>query len=380
MKHKLKELWFLFILLPIQTFAQITINGAVIDEEALQPIPYVTIYINETTIGTITNISGRFTIEKVMLPCEIVFSHISYETVVISFDQNSETNINVELKPKVVELGAIEVTDKNRREENLRHFKERFLGTDYWGKHAYFENDSVLISNQLSATEKEKQDHHSILLPADSSSTLFTVNTKGPLLVNLPLLGYRLHINLIHYTEVQTGNDKDYRFHSLGYFYFQPEEDASKRKTNRFKKQRLKAYYHSDRHFCRSLFADRLKENGYIVFSSVLNPATKWYDFKELEFDKHRIHSTDEVKVVGLKNKSFFIRYYERKTYPANLNEIKNGQTLSSELSKIYFLKDTCTIRSDGSRPDNSIMFGSKIGDKRVGAMLPNDYEPEKEE
>ncbi|MDD4426753.1 MAG: hypothetical protein PHS40_12575, partial [Mariniphaga sp.] len=78
--------------------------------------------------------------------------------------------------------------------------------------------------------------------------------------------------------------------------------------------------------------------------------------------------------------KSFFIRYYERKTYPANLNEIKNGQTLSSELSKIYFLKDTCTIRSDGSRPDNSIMFGSKIGDKRVGAMLPNDYEPEKEE
>ena len=377
MKHKLKELWFLFILLPIQTFAQITINGSVIDKEALQPIPYVTIYINETTIGTITNISGRFTIEKVMLPCEIVFSHISYETVVISFDQNSETNINVELKPKVVELGAIEVTDKNRREENLRHFKERFLGTDYWGKHAYFENDSVLIFHREKVSESENGRYVSGLLEADSSSTLFTVNTKGPLLVNLPLLGYRLQINLIHYTELQTGNDTDYEFHTLGYFYFQPEENTSKRKTNRFKKKRLKAYYNSDRHFCRSLFSDRLKENGYNVLSSELNPETEWYDFKEIEFDKHIIRTGNEVKIIGLKNKNFIIEYFEYRDHPFNLKDKEEGQSLLTVLSKIYFLKDTCTIRADGSRPDNSIMFSPEIGNKRVGAMLPYDFQPE---
>jgi len=207
----------------------------------------------------------------------------------------------------------------------------------------------VLIFNYLSATEREKQDHFPVLLPADSSSTLFTVNTKGPLLVNLPLLGYKLHINLIHYTEVQTGNDRNYRFHTLGYFYFQPEEDASKRKTNRFRKQRLNAYFNSDRHFCRSLFNNRLKENGYILLFNILNPETGLYELKEFEFDKNIIRTGNEAKIIDLKNNSFDIEYSHNLYQPVNLKE--SEKTSSLAFSKIYFLKDTCTIRADGSRP-----------------------------
>lgn len=274
-------------------------------------------------------------------------------------------------------LGEVKVTDRNQREENLSQFKKHFLGTDYWGKRAKIENDSVLVFHRISVTESKRYDHESLFLPADSSSTLFTVNTKGPLLVNLPMLGYKLHINLIHYTELQTGNDNEYRFHTLGYFYFQPEEDNSKRKTNRFRKKQLEAWYNSDRHFCRSLFSDQLKENGYNVLYRTLNPETKWYDFKELEFDKHIIRTRKEVKIVNLKNKSFIIEYFENRDRPVNLKEGGKGQTYSTELSKIYFLKDTCAIRADGSRPDNSIMFGPIIGNKRVGAMLPYDFQPE---
>ena len=130
MKHKLKTAWLLLLLFPLQTFAQVNITGTITGADNNQPIPYTTIYVNGTTIGTITNISGQFTLERVIPPCEIVFSHISYETVVISFSPDSETNINVELKPRDVELGVVEVVDKNRREENLLHFKERFLGID----------------------------------------------------------------------------------------------------------------------------------------------------------------------------------------------------------------------------------------------------------
>lgn len=201
------------------------------------------------------------------------------------------------------------------------------------------------------------------------------------MLVHLPLLGYKLHINLIHYTELQTGNDNEYRFHILGYFYFQPEENVSKRKTNRFQKKRLEAYYNSDRHFCRSLFSGQLKENGYEVLSSILNPETLWYDFNEFDFDKHLIRSSNEAKIIGLKNKSYLIKYFEKFNQPVSLIT-RDGieRPFSREtmvVSKIYFLKDTCTIRADGSRPDNSIMFGPKIGNKRVGAMLPYDFRPE---
>ena len=97
-------------------------------------------------------------------------------------------------------------------------------------------------------------------------------------------------------------------------------------------------------------------------------------EIKEFEFDKCIIRKGNEAKIVGLKNKSFYIEYSERFNHPVNLIERKEASNLV--FSRIYFLKDTCTIRSDGSRPDNSIMFGPIIGNKRVGAMLPYDFQP----
>lgn len=389
MNHKVNIFWFFFIF-PLQIFAQVSITGTVTDAINSQSIPYATVYVNGTTTGTITNISGQYTLERVIPPCEIVISHISYETVVIEFEQQSETNIDVVLKPRDVILDDVEVIDKNMRESNLSQFKKRFLGADYWGKGAKIENDSVLVFHREKVSEVESGRLVSGLLAADTSSTLFVVNTKGPLLVNLPLLGYKLHINLMHYTELQTGNDTDYEFHTLGYFYFQPEDNASKRKTNRFERKRLEAYYNSDRHFCRSLFSDRLLENGYMVRYDAINPKivikpnTRDYiifpniNNSEIEpgtneLDYHIIRTDSEVKIVGLKNKNYRIKYYEKNNAPINLRE--RGEFPSST-SQIYFLKDTCTIRADGSRPDNSIMFGPAIGNKRVGAMLPYDFQP----
>ena len=267
---------------------------------------------------------------------------------------------------------------KNLREENLTHFKNRFLGTDYWGRNAFIENDSVLVFRREKVLNNNEIVLESEILAPDSNSILFIVNSKGPLLVNLPLLGYKLHINLIHYKELQTGNDDKYRFHTLGYFYFQPEDESSKRKTNRYSKKQLEAWYNSDRHFCHSLFHNQLKENGFIILQ-ISNPEQGKMEFKNFELDNYTVRENNEVKIIGLKNKILFIQYVEYFKKPVDLIKKDKGQGPHSPnmiSSKIYFLKDTCTIRADGSRPDNSIMFGPAIGNKRVGAMLPYDFQP----
>ena len=378
---RLSEFWLIFLLFPLEVISQIHVTGTVSEAGSNKPVLYATIYINGTTIGTITNLEGEFSLDNVVPPCEIVISHISYNTKIIGLKQNNDTVLQIKLNPGDVELGIIEVKDKNLREENLTRFKNRFLGTDYWGKNAFIMNDSVLVFQHEKVIDREVLFFESGFLPVDSSSVLFNVKAKAPLLIHLPLLGYKLHINLIHYTEVQTGNENEYRFHILGYFYFQPEENVSNRKTNRFEKKRLEAYYNSDRHFCRSLFSDQLKENGYEVLSRVINPEIQWYDFNEFDFDNHIIRSGNEAKIIGLKNKSFLIKYFEKYNRPVSLitrDGIERPFSKETmEVSAIYFLKDTCTIRTDGSRPDNSIMFGPKIGNKRVGAMLPYDFRPE---
>jgi hypothetical protein len=73
----------------------------------------------------------------------------------------------------------------------------------------------------------------------------------------------------------------------------------------------------------------------------------------------------------------FYINYYsDFRDFPIDMS--KTTFYDQSNYSEIYFLHDTCVIRKDGTRPENSIVFGPGIGRKRVGAILPNNYEPEK--
>ena len=376
------KIWLLILLLPLQGTGQITVNGRVTDAGNGQPVPYATVYINGTTNGTISDTTGRFSLEKVHPPCEMVISHVSYATQAFKLKHQRDTTLQVKLKPRDLILDEVEVSNKNLREENFRHFMERFLGDDYWGKNAFIKNENVLVFQRMEVEPSDTLNENFVRTP-DSTSVLFRVYTKAPLLVDLPLLGYNLYINLIEYTELySTAHPKSFELHLLGYFYFQENEVTSKRKTNRFRKKRLEAWYNSDRHFCRSLFYDELKEQGYLVIYSGLNPKTEKYESFEIEFDRNII-TDNQAKIIGLKNKHFTIEYFSKFNYPVNLklketDEVQRPFSANIEYSRMYFLKDTCTIRADGSRPDNSIMFGPVIGDKHVGAMLPNEYRPGK--
>ncbi len=375
MKQTKLNIFRLFLLLlPIQVVSQISITGTVSENVSNHPVVNATIYVNGTSNGTITNTSGQFSIDKVIPPCEIVVSHISYSTTVIVLKQNSDTVLQIKLNPRDVEVGVVDIIDKNRRKENLQHFKEQFLGTDYWGKHANFENESVLLFSHLKVSVDDSSLIGTQVISApDSDLYWFMVETREPLIVNLPLLGYKVHVNLINYKELRRNNSERYRIHILGYFYFLPSETSSK-KTNRFLKKRTEAYYNSPNHFCSSLFNNQLKENGYIVYVNHLNKDTGLYESDDIEFDNHIVYNNNEAMIIGLKNKRFEIEYYQIFNAPMNLKEREGGR---SKFSNVSFLKDTCTIRADGSRPDNSIMFGPEIGNKRVGAMLPYDFTPE---
>jgi len=365
----MKTIWFVFLLAPFFISAQINISGVVAEAESGEPVLYATVYEDGTLNGTITNAEGQFVLENIHPPCKIVISHISYETVVIAFEEGSDTMLHIRLTPKDVKVGEVEITDKNRREENLEHFKERFLGTDYWGRHARIINDSVLVfkkvKNDSLATAAGK-------LAPDRYSQQFIVETKGPLYVELPLLGYQLHIDLIEFVELQTDKEWLYEIHALGYYYFQLTENASKRKTNRYRKKRLQAYYNSDRHFCRSLYQNTLKENGYFVYHVRTDPKTRERENIEFDFDTCTTYADKLARVTGLEERSFNVGYYEMHNKPFSIKDGREGRP--SSYSYVHFLNDTCIIREDGSRPDNSIMFGPVIGNKRVGAMLPHEF------
>ena len=201
------------------------------------------------------------------------------------------------------------------------------------------------------------------------------MESKAPLKITLPLLGYDVQFDLIKFSKSFNTEFKGYEIHILGYFFFKPFEQDSRIKANKYKRNRLDVYYNSTKHFCRSLYDKKLRENGYLVFELFENnsPNGLWIR-KEFKLDSCLVHNGDEAIVKGLINRSFHLNYYfNHRGYPINLNNRNEGD---KKMSKIYFLYDECVIRKDGTRPGESITFSESIGNKRVGATLPSDYYP----
>ena len=366
----MKAICILFIINSIQLSGQ-SLSGKIINSYTNQPVVYATIYVNKSTNGTLSNNEGVFTLTGITYPCEIVMSHVSYNTVLLTLDQKSGSDLLINATPKVIEIGEITIVDENLRKKNIQRFKDGLLGIDKWGENAILENDSNLIFNVAYFDESI----------SDSSlvgkSRIFQVKATAPLRIELPLLGYDLQYDLDTYEEKYDPVLRSNVVSIYGSSYYKPKSEFSHRETNRYRRNRMKAYFFSPQHFTRSFYDNKLRENGYLL-------AYKSSGSIDLFYEEFVIDSCDCITyvkkgaiVTGLKDYDFILRYYKNFSgYPIDIN-VKSTEGYQWVSARIYFLNDTCLIREDGTRPRNSITFGDGMQDKRIGATLPSDYIPE---
>jgi hypothetical protein len=357
------------LLFPLNVFSQ-NITGKIIDDQTQNGVDFATVYVNGTTIGTISNKEGLFSLQLrgIVLPCQIVISHISYVSRSVRIYEYRDTNITIGIVPRVVEITEVSVVEKGLRRENIWHFRRVFFGNDIWGKNAILENDSVLNFK----TEYFEGDSAEAGLKGELKS--FTVKSSAPLKINLPLLGYDLQLDLISFTEKFDTSQNGYLLSTLGTYYYKQKVAGSKSRENKYRRNRLRAYYYSPQHLTRSLFDNKLHENGYLIYS--ITYATESLRYEKIEFDPGAcmVTGSDTAAIYGLKGNCFRIKYYcDERGIPINpdkkvYSEYKN--------SSICFPVDTCVIRKNGTRPGVSIVFGPGIGDKRIGARLPDNYDP----
>ena len=95
----------LFLLISSSVIAQErTVSGKVIDPEG-KPVPGVSIKIKNSTVSTITNTEGAFSIKAPSPESVIIFSHISF----VVFERKAGTDDNVEIKLTAAEKSMEEV-------------------------------------------------------------------------------------------------------------------------------------------------------------------------------------------------------------------------------------------------------------------------------
>ncbi|MEK6481238.1 TonB family protein [Catalinimonas sp. 4WD22] len=86
-----------------------TVSGRVIDQESKDPIPGVNVLVKETTVGSITDVEGRFVIDLPKDNNNLVISSIGYQTTEVNVDQQDSVAValahDIQSLSEVVTMG-----------------------------------------------------------------------------------------------------------------------------------------------------------------------------------------------------------------------------------------------------------------------------------
>jgi hypothetical protein len=306
-----------------------TFSGTVLDAISNQPLESVSVYFDNTTIGTSTNDRGQFSIEFTdAVQSTLVISFLGYEKVFVT-DYRTRNNIEILLKESVNELDivVIDADDGMSREMKMKKFKREFLGKSENGQSCKILNEKDI---KLRYSKRDET------LSAWSSTPILVRNTN---------LKYEISFEIIDF-EITLGTWGATAVIYSGTSFF---KDLDTKKKKRISKNRLNTYEGSIQHFIRALYNKQLKEEGYILGSKgfVVNP-----------YDYFSISDADEYgyKTVSLKEKLDIF-------YKDTIESIM--QTAISEFK----------IDKYGNyAPIADVLFGGDMGSQRIGDSLPLDY------
>ena len=101
-----------------QTFEKTIISGNTTDELTGDPLPFVSVLLKGTTVGTVSDATGKYRIETNIKATEIVFSFIGYETVSEPITSGKIQTVNVRLKLSSIDLDEVIVTFERKSYRN----------------------------------------------------------------------------------------------------------------------------------------------------------------------------------------------------------------------------------------------------------------------
>lgn len=332
--------------------AQTTITGVVTDS-LNAPIPFASVYLSRTTVGTTTNNKGEYIL---IIPQEGVYELIAScvgfnpNSQIVSSDGNMHW-INISLTVNTFQIGELTIKAKNRhRIRDYAEFIKLFIGNSY---------------NAQSCRIKNTEDLR--LYESYEDKTIKGYSVKPLIIVN-KALGYRIIYDLTDFSL----DKKAGILRFSGYTYFQPLEGTPK-KIRRWDKNRLTDYYGSRMHFLRSIIDDSLNKENYKLFEYSINPTTKEWSSNT---------PVPEYKLKTSINKNYTALYYSKillLKYTDSHTEIPigfMGYQPKEYQSTIVFL-DTVKVYKNGFYENPyAITWEGDMSIERIADMLPFDYLP----
>lgn len=298
--------------------SQSFIKGRVVNATTNAPIAGCSIFISGTSIGTISNPEGYFELTNVASgKQELVVSSVGYETVVYPFTEAElPLNLKVQMNIKVQQLGNVTV--------------EPFLeeGWDKWGK-MFTDNFIGTTTNAAWCRIKNKD---KLRFRYYKKSNRVVAFCDEPLMIENKALGYTIRYQLEDF-EV---NFKDGTTFYLGYTLFEDNTKEGKEPKEKWQRKREEAYNGSVMHFMRSLYNNKLLEEGFEVRRMTKIPNLEKQRIKAM----YKMQRVGNTVTVGFNNSNHdSAEYYNRVMRQEDMINVYGTSLLTA---------DSLTVQSKG--------------------------------
>jgi hypothetical protein len=241
-------LLFLFLFAAFQAFSQTgSVTGIVKDAETGESLPFCNVFVNNTTIATVTDMDGKYTLSGIESgPVEIGFSFMGYiaETKKITLPSGGTVTVNLSMKPFAQELSDVEIKASRDKvwERDLKKFSNLFIGTDIAANQTQILNPWVIDFPQ--APEKNS----------------FIAKAEQPIEIENRFLGYKISFNLKDFYD----SPSNYRI--VGAARFEEMTPDSENQRAIWEKNRAEVYKKSPMNMFRSILKGTQEREGFYLY------------------------------------------------------------------------------------------------------------------
>ena len=386
--------YFILLFFSINSFSQVLFEGVIKDAATKEVLQGASIYVPNSSRGTYSDFEGKFSLELPITTKEIIISYVGYITIKTGLNLSDGNNINKtiylrEIKNELNEVVFIKQKHDKNWERMFEIFKANFIGNSDIAREAEILNPEDIILNEEKTPEKYN----------------LIANANKPLQIRNKATGYVISYELIQFNHTVIGQNQLFTFY-LGYPFFKDITKEEKLNPKKISKNRLEAYLGSSMHFVRALFNEKLLEEGFSVRELIKIPNPDYPDEKEVEkiiakakltndYSLIRKLPEKEINKLGTiplpiskftiqENEKKFIKFdnYINVTYTKAAPDEKflifnTKENANFQVSQLKNEDEAVEYFADGNyyNPANLFFYGY-MGWKKVGDMLPFDYQP----
>lgn len=348
-------------------FAQTgTITGLIKDSETGETLPFCNVFINNTTISTVTDLDGNFVLSGLEPgPLELGFSFMGYvaETRKVTLNPGGSVTVNLSLKPFATELSDVEIKASRDKtwERDLRKFQNLFIGIDDAAAKTQILNPWVID------------------FPAATEKGAFVAKADLPIEIENQYLGYKITFNLNEFFDSPT----NYRI--VGAARFEEMKPTSDLERSTWDKNRADVYRKSPMNMFRAILSGNQEREGFYLYGDKAGGSASRNMRSDIFANELGnsvvVYKADPLVTPTSPPGQYFINLkgrieihyqkgfaqantYKDAPYPVSWLEVNGGKVKVKENGMVLNPQD--------------LVFSGDMDRKRISNLLPLDYNSEK--